>query len=164
MENLDAEQLLDMALQASQDNDTQKSFGLVKQAIEQAPDDTRMWYMLGSLYADIGIYEKAVQNMEKALQIDSGYGIARFHLGLLYLTMGQQPQAESTWQLLDKLGNTHYLTLFKSGLIDIANDRVEEGIELIKRGIENNQLNEPLNSDMEIVIENATLSLAASPS
>lgn len=159
MENPDAEQLLDMALQASQHNDTQKSFGLVKQAIEKSPDDTRMWYMLGSLYADIGIYDKAIENMEKSLQIDPGYGIARFHLGLLFLTMGQQEQAESTWKGLDALGDTHYLTLFKSGLLHIANDQVQDGIMLIEKGINNNQLNEPLNNDMQTVIENASLSL-----
>ena len=159
MDNMDAEQLLDLALQASQANDTQKSFGLVRQAIEKSPQDTRMWYLLGSLYADIGIYDKAIQNLEKALQIDAGYGIARFHLGLLYLTMGQQDKAETIWEKLESLGDTHYLMLFKSGLLLIANEQVEEGIESIKKGIDNNYLNEGLNKDMESVITNATLAL-----
>jgi tetratricopeptide (TPR) repeat protein len=160
METLDANKLFDMALEASQANDTQKSIGYIKEAIDQSPDDARMWYMLGTLYADIGIYDKAVQNMEKAIEVDSDYGIARFHLGLMQLISGDQQTAETTWAPLDKLGATHYLSLFKTGLIKIAKDDVEAGIDLIRTGIENNHLNESLNKDMEMVVENATLSLS----
>ena len=161
METIDSEKLFDLALQASQANDTQKSIGLMKKAIDQSPEDARMWYMLASLYADIGIYDKAIHNMEKALEVDQNYGIARFHLGLLYLMSGRQENAETTWSPLNKLGETHYLTLFKTGLLKIADDEVQEGIQLIKNGIENNQINESLNKDMETVIEHALLSLKA---
>ena len=157
---MDANTLFDMALQASQANDTQKSIGFIKEAFDQSPDDARMWYMLGTLYADIGIYDKAVQNMQKALEVDSKYGIARFHLGLMQLISGDQQAAELTWGPLDALGKSHHLCLFKSGLLKIADDDVEEGIALINTGIENNHLNESLNKDMEMVVENAKLSLS----
>ncbi|MDH5326177.1 MAG: tetratricopeptide repeat protein [Gammaproteobacteria bacterium] len=159
MENVDAEQLLDLALQASQAHDTQKSIGLVKLALEKAPEDVRMWYMLGSLYADMGLYDKSLQHLETALQIDAGYGIARFHLGLLYLTMGDRDKAEQIWQKLEELGESHYLMLFKSGLLCIADDKASEGIDKIKQGIDRNAINEELNQDMESVIANATLAL-----
>ncbi len=159
METLDANTLFDMALQASHANDTQKSIGFIKEALDQSPDDPRMWYMLGTLYTNIGIYDKALQNMEKALEVDPNYSIARFHLGLMQLISGNQQTAESTWASLDTLGASHYLCLFKAGLLKIAADEVEDGIALINRGIANNHLNEALNSDMEMVVENATLSL-----
>ena len=118
-----------------------------------------MWYMLGTLYGDIGIYDKAVLNMEKALEIDPNYAIARFHLGLLHLMSGQQDKAEATWLPLNTLGETHYLTLFKMGLLEIVNNDIEQGIALIREGINRNHLVESLNKDMETVIENALLSL-----
>jgi tetratricopeptide (TPR) repeat protein len=161
MEIQDADKLFDLALQASQANDTQKSIGILKAAIEQSPDDARMWYMLGTLYTNIGIYDKAAQNMEKALQIDSDYAIARFHLGLLQLMSGDRNLAEITWSPLDSLGEEHYLTLFKAGLLDIANEDIEQGILLIRQGINKNQVVESLNEDMQTVIEHASLSMQA---
>ncbi|WP_455205854.1 tetratricopeptide repeat protein [Kaarinaea lacus] len=160
MGTLNSDKLFDLALQASQANDTQKSIGLMKNAIDQSPQDARMWHMLGTLYADIGIYDKAVVNMEKALKIDENYNIARFHLGLLHLTSGNQDKAESTWLALDELGETHYFTLFKTGLLEIVNEEIHKGIKLIEEGIARNRLNESLNKDMETVIEHARLSLA----
>jgi len=156
---LNPNELFDMALQASQANDTQKSIDLIKSAIDQSPDDARMWYMLGSLYTNIGIYDKAISNMEKALELDQNYSIARFHLGLLFLMSGRQEIAETTWNLLDDLGRTHYLSLFKAGLLKLVEDQLQEGIDLIQSGIDNNHLNESLNKDMETVIEHASLSL-----
>ena len=185
---MNSDELFDMALQASQANDTQKSIGLIKDALDQSPDDARMWYMLGTLYTNIGIYDKAIANMEKALELlttnppelgehvvrvytprfspdllvfelDSDYSIARFHLGLLYLMSGRREYAETTWKLLDALGEAHYLSLFKAGLLKIVNDQLQEGIDLIRRGIANNHLSESLNKDMETVVEHASLSL-----
>ncbi|WP_455211764.1 tetratricopeptide repeat protein [Kaarinaea lacus] len=160
METLDPDKLFDLALKASQANDTQKSIGIIKTALDQSPDDARMWYMLGTLYGDIGIYDKAVLNMEKALEIDPNYAIARFHLGLLHLMAGQQNAADTTWLPLNALGETHYLTLFKAGLLKIVEDEIEQGIALIREGINRNHLVESLNKDMETVIENAALSLS----
>jgi tetratricopeptide (TPR) repeat protein len=113
------------------------------------------------LYTNIGIYDKAAQNMEKALQIDSDYAIARFHLGLLQLMSGDRNLAEITWSPLDSLGEEHYLTLFKAGLLDIANEDIEQGILLIRQGINKNQVVESLNEDMQTVIEHASLSMQA---
>jgi tetratricopeptide (TPR) repeat protein len=149
-----------MALEASHAKDTQKSIGYIKSAIEQAPEDARMWYMLGTLYADIGLYNNAISNMEKALQLDKNYHIASFHLGLFYLMAGEQQKAEATWEVLNTLGQEHYLNLFKEGLLNIVHDNVQEGIDLIKNGINNNRINEGLNHDMQAAIDNASLSLA----
>ncbi|MCG6971462.1 MAG: tetratricopeptide repeat protein [Gammaproteobacteria bacterium] len=161
MEIQDPDKLFDLALQASQANDPQKSIGILKSAIEQSPEDARMWYMLASLYTDIGIYDKAIHNMEKALQIDPNYAIARFHLGLLQLTSGNRELANTTWLPLNALGETHYLVLFKTGLLHIADDDIEQGILLIRQGIDQNHVVESLNEDMETVIEHASLSLGA---
>jgi len=160
MKTSDPEKLFDLALAASHARDTQKSIGYIKSAIEQAPDDARMRYMLGTLYADIGLYDNAIGNMENALRLDENYHIARFHLGLFYLMAGQQAEAETTWGALNSLGEDHYLNLFKEGLLKIVHDEVHEGISLIKAGIENNQINEGLNQDMQAAIDNASLSLA----
>lgn len=160
METSDPDKLFDLALQASQANDTQKSIHYIKSAIHQSPDDARMRYMLGTLYTNIGLYDNAITNMEKALELDAKYHMARFHLGLLYLMGNRQQDAESTWQQLDNLGREHHLNLFKEGLVKIIRDDVREGITLLQKGIDNNHINESLNQDMKVAMENASLSLA----
>lgn len=160
METNDPDKLFDLALQASHAKDTQKSIRYIKLAIDGNPEDARMHYLLGSLYADIGLYDNAISNMENALDLDDNYHIARFHLGLLYLMANRQQEAELTWQRLETLDDNHYLTLFKRGLLKIVNDDVREGIALIKAGIDNNHINESLNHDMQAAMDNATLSLA----
>lgn len=159
-EHTNPDHLFDLAIQASKANDTRKSIDLIKAAIEQSPQDARMHYMLGSLYANIGIYDKAVRSMEKSLQLDQTYGMARFHLGLMYLMSGRQQEAETTWAPLDSNGEEHYFTLFKTGLLKISNNDIADGIQLIKNGIDKNHLNESLNEDMETVIEHASMSMA----
>ncbi len=161
METDDPDKLFDLALAASQANDTQKSIHYIKSAIDQSPDDPRMRYMLGTLFANIGLYDNAIINMEKALELDEAYHIARFHLGLFYLMAGRQQEAEQTWQGLDALGEQHYLNLFKNGLLKIVYDNVCEGIALLEAGIENNEVNDTLNTDMQAALDNARLSLAA---
>ena len=160
MKTSDPDKLFDLALEASQANDTQKSIHYIKSAINESPEDARMYCMLGSLYTDIGIYDKAILNMEKALELDESYHIARFHLGLLYLMGSRQNDCENTWRLLDTLDDEHYLNLFKEGLLEIVHDNVREGIALIQRGIDNNHINESLNHDMKLAIENARFSLS----
>lgn len=158
MDNPDPDALFNRALEAAQADDKQKSINIIKQAIIHAPDDARMRYLLGSLYADLGLYEKAIENIKEALQIDNNYGIARFHLGLLQLLSGDEQQAEQTWSPLDSLDETHYLRLFKTGMLKIVRDEIREGVEFIKSGIKFNTLNESLNEDMEVVLQNIAMS------
>ncbi|MGD8569910.1 MAG: hypothetical protein PVJ39_17620 [Gammaproteobacteria bacterium] len=160
METTEPDKLFDLALQASQAKDTQKSIRYIKLAIDGDPEDARMRYLLGSLYADIGLYDNAISNMENALDLDENYHMARFHLGLLYLMADRQQEAELTWEGLDALDEKHYLSLFKQGLLKIVKDDVREGIDLIKAGINNNHINESLNHDMKAAIDNASLALA----
>lgn len=150
--------LFDRALEAAQSDDKQKSIAIIKQAISQAPGDARMHYLLGSLYADLGLYDKAVETIEESLRLDKNYNIARFHLGLLQLLSGKVDQAEQTWLPLDSLDDTHYLKLFKTGMLKIVQDEIDEGVACIKAGINHNTLNESLNQDMAVVLENVAMS------
>ena len=161
METPNPDELFDQALVAMQANDHHKSIELVKHAIDLSPEDARLRYLLGSLYADLGVYEKALSNISSALDIDPNYSIARYHLGFMQLMSGNIEEAEKTWSPLDKLDSNHHLRLFKSGMMKIVREEFSEGLELIKSGIKHNKLNEALNNDMSVVIDNVSLSLEA---
>lgn len=149
---LNTEELLHLALDASKKDQTESAIEYLKRAIELNPDDARIHYMLAAEHAQIGMYNEAAQEMERAVQLDPTLYTAHFQLGLLHLTCGRVEQAIAAWAPLDALSEDNFLFLFKSGLEHLARDEFGPCIDKLKRGIELNTLNQPLNNDMQRVI------------
>jgi len=156
---LDADELLHLAIEASNNNNSEKSIELLKQALDVEPKNAKVHYMLGAMHAEIGMYERAVQDMQKSVEIDEGLNTAHFQLGLLHITSGNVLAAEDAWSALDKLGDEHALFLFKRGILSMAADEFQQCINDLKLGIENNTENLPLNKDMKMLITQAEQAL-----
>jgi len=142
-----------MALAASTGNDSERSIGYLKQAIELDQRMAEAHYLLGAEYAGAGQYDLAVSEMSAALVHKPELGAARFQLGLLFLTLGRVEEAVTTWGLLDMLPAKHPLHLFKTGMIHLIRDEFEQAVALLREGIAGNSENPPLNRDMQLVIE-----------
>lgn len=145
---LDAEELLHFAIRASQNKQNEKAILYLKHAITQAPDNAKLHYFLGAQHAEIGMYDRAVEEMSKAVEIDPSLETAHFQLGLLHATSTRVSEAEQAWQALDRLGETHPLYLFKTGLLHLTRDEFDAARSHLAKGIELNQLNPELNRDM----------------
>ena len=150
--HLDAEELLQLAIRASEANRHEEALSFLKRAIEQAPNDGKLYYMLGAEHAQIGLYDRAAEEMAKAVQLAPELHTAHFQLGLLHLTSGRVPQAEAAWKPLDTLGADHPLYVFKTGLLHLVRDEFEECAKHLKRGIALNTANPALNNDMQRVL------------
>jgi hypothetical protein len=150
---LDIEELLQLAWAASDKGQPDQAITLLKRAIEAAPTDARCHYMLGAEYAQIGMFDRAGEQMASAIALDPGLHAARFQLGLLQLSSRQLELAQQTWAGLDVLGTDHPFVLFKSGLLHLACDEFSECLACLRRGIERNDFNAPLNVDMQRVID-----------
>jgi tetratricopeptide (TPR) repeat protein len=149
---LDAEELLHLAVAASDRNESDRAIELLKRAIEVDPNEARAHYMLGAEHAQIGLFDRAMADMSKALELDSQLDAARFQLGLLQLSSRQPEAAEQTWRSLDELGEEHFFVLFKSGLLALARDDFATCLDLLRRGQAANAVNEPLNRDMQKIV------------
>ena len=152
-ERLDSEELLHLALRATQENKTEESIEYLKRAIELSPKFGKAYYLLGALHAEIGLYDRAIEEMTKAIELEPSMSAAHFQLGLLYITSGQVEQAREIWKALDEYGETHPFWLFKEGMLHLAADDYERCIELLTQGIALNKINPALNKDMQRVIE-----------
>jgi tetratricopeptide (TPR) repeat protein len=158
MENsaqLDSEELLHLALKATQDNKTEDSIEYLKRAIAISPKFGKAYYLLGALHAELGMYDRAIEEMTQAIELEPTIDAAHFQLGLLYITSGQLENAVNTWKSLDALGENHPFWLFKEGMIALANDKFEECIRKLEHGIKINTINDALNNDMRRVIGKA---------
>lgn len=156
---LDSEELLHLAIRASAQNQHEQAISHLKYAIGKDPDSAKLYYMLGAEHAEIGLYDRAVEEMAKAARMDPSLETAHFQLGLLYITSGNVQKAIDAWKALDARGENNYLYLFKTGLTHLANNEFGSCVHFLEKGIALNQGNEALNRDMKKILEEAKAAL-----
>jgi len=149
---LDAEELLHLAIDASNRGETDRAISLLKRLTAVTPNDARAFHLLGAEHAQIGLFERAAEEMQRAVELDPLLDAARFQLGLLRLSSRQPQAAEATWLGLDRLGQDHFYVLFKTGLLHLARDEFVDAARCLRAGLEANQVIEPLNNDMRAML------------
>lgn len=150
---LDDQELLHLAIRASNENHHEEAIRHLKQAIDLAPMNAKAYYMLGAEHAEIGMFDRAVEEMAKAVKLDPSLITASFQLGLLHITSGRVAEAKAAWQPLDKLGDNNPIYLFKKGMLDLAEDKFDDARQALEKGISLNKANEALNVDMRRMLE-----------
>jgi Flp pilus assembly protein TadD len=116
------------------------------------PDDPRLYFLKGSLLAARTQYDEGRAAMRRAVELASGYDIARFQLGLLELSSGDAEAADATFQPLADAPGKGALSLFALGLRHLARDDFDQAEALLRRGIEVNVEHPLVNSDMELML------------
>lgn len=146
-------ELLGLALEATRNGDSGRSLVYLKEAGGRAESTEQVHLLLGSEYAQIGLLEEARAHFQRSLEINPDFAIARFQLGLLYLTSGQPQPALDVWSPLAALGNSHPLQIFHKGLQHLIRDEFSDCVQCLEAGIAANLENPPLNVNMQLVIE-----------
>lgn len=155
-EALDSDELLHLAINASQHAEVEKAIGYLKRAQDQTPEDGRVLYLLASLHAELGMYERAIEEMEQATKLAPEIETAHFQLGLLYISLSKVDEAVQAWSKLKTLDENHYLRLFSDGIeVLVLEDDFKSCIDKLKQGIQNNHENPALNNDMNKMIHAA---------
>ena len=150
---LDGEELLHLALLASRTGQHENTVLFLKRLLLDEPENARALYLLGAEHAQIGLYDRAKEEIARAIDIDPGLHAARFQLGLLYISSGQvTPGLEVLEPLCLTPGNEPYHS-FARGLKFLVNDHFLECREVLERGIVANTTNEPLNDDMRKILD-----------
>jgi len=160
---LDTDELLHLAIQATDDNQSGKAIEFLKQLLDIDPEHGTARYLLGAVHAGLGMYDRAIADMSTALELDSNLPpTAAFQLGLLYMTSRRVDDARQTWTALDDLGEEDPLFLFKRGMLHLAEDDFDQCISDLQQGISLNNVHEHLNRDMQGIIERAEAARADS--
>ncbi|MGI0118573.1 hypothetical protein [Zooshikella sp. RANM57] len=151
-ENLNLDELFHCALSASEQGDHAQSITLLKECIQQE-DRAIYYYMLAAEHAEIGLYQYAIEEMTLAINKDPSLWIAKFQLSLLYLTVSNIEEAVKVWYELKDSNANSYLRIFAEGLVYIQEGNTYLGIKKLKEGIEANKENNPLNNDINNIIQ-----------
>jgi len=157
---IDAEELVQLAIKAMKQDRDDDALLFLKQALVQQPGEGRLYYLLGALHAELGLVERAIQEIARATQLSPELGIAHFQLGLLHMARADFEQARDAWQPLDQLGEDDALRLFKQGMVKFLDEDYAETVALLKRGIALEEVSGPLTDRMERVIERAQAAMA----
>ena len=150
--NLTQDELLHLAIESTKKGEHGAAISYLKEGVERFPEDGKLAYILGAEFAQIGLYDKAEIEMERAIELDPELYTASFQLGLLQMTLGKISEAKATWHHLDSLPNQHALHLFKSGLEQLADSQFATARQFLEQGIAANDFSPELTHDMQNVL------------
>jgi tetratricopeptide (TPR) repeat protein len=153
--DLDAEELLHLSLKAMEEDRDEDAISLLKRGIGLEPQNGTLHYLLGAMYAQIGMIDRAIGEMTLATRFSPTIHMAHFQLGLLHFTSGHLDPAAAAWEPLLALGPEHPLVLFRAGLLHLARDEFDDCAATIRHGLELNSEHASLNDDMRMVAEKA---------
>src|SRR4051812_20967906 len=109
---LDAKELLYLALQAMEQDRDADAISCLKRGLALEPKSGVLHHLLGAMYAQLGMIDRAVDEMTQAITFAPDLHIARFQLGLLHFTSTDVAAADRVWQPLTELPPDHALNLF----------------------------------------------------
>ena len=69
------------------ERDPEKRFRILQQMAKKFPKEKGIFHSLGVYYRDRGVFDKAIEEYHKALELDPNYGEAHDELGYTYLNM-----------------------------------------------------------------------------
>jgi tetratricopeptide (TPR) repeat protein len=145
---LDQTELVQLALNAGSSGDAGVAIAYLKEAVAR-PDATAIaHFLLGAEYAQSRLYEHAVDEMEAAIALDPALAIGRLQLGLLLTCMNEGGRAQLVLEPLQALGEEDSARLFGAGLVFLIENRLSDALARLEAGIERNQQNPALNTDM----------------
>ena len=161
---LDADELLHFAIRASQSKEIEKAILYLKHALQLEPDNASLHYFIGAQHAELGMFDRAIEEMSTAVKINPDLETAHFQLGLLYATSARIEEANEAWSSLDNLGENNPLYLFKTGLLQLAKDDFGSASENLNKGIKLNNANPDLNRDMQRILDSIAQAVTDSTS
>jgi len=119
------------------EQDQEKRFQILKQLTEKYPKEKRAHYDLGTYYRGKN-YEKAIEEFNKALELDPSYGWALVNLAYNYAEMEQYEKALEHFKKYASISPGNANALDSLGDIYFLMGRLEEALAKFKETIEVN--------------------------
>jgi tetratricopeptide (TPR) repeat protein len=160
LRNVDHEELLHLAIEASREQRHGDAIDYLKQAVERSGSNYKALYLLAAQHAQIGLTERAIEEFNQALAIEPNLPPARFQLGLLLLCNARVQEALEAWGPLEQLGENDPYLYFKRGMECLCRDDFTGCEQQLRRGMELNTANAALNGDMQRVLNDVAAHLA----
>ena len=114
---LDARELVALAKLDMEQNRLDRALVKIKRALTENGDISEAWAMGGRLYAQIGLFDKAMDFYRRYLSMNEEAVHETFELGMVHLDMGEPNEALKLWKKLLIKVPTYPPALFYKGLV-----------------------------------------------
>jgi len=150
---LDQAELFQLAMTASAGGDSGTTIAYLKAAVSRSDATAHAHYLLGAEYAQIALYDRAMDAMEAAIALDPSLWTARLQLALLYLGANREDRAAETLGPLSQRPEDEPLQRFSDGLLRLIGNDLPGAQQVLADGIARNTVNPALNGDMQRIID-----------
>ncbi len=151
---LDAREYLHLAINAMAREEHHAALNYIKEVLALEPENATALYLLGAEHAELGLYDRAIEEMEQALLLDSGIEMARFQLGLLYLKVDRLDDAIKAFNDVVEHSQADSLVAYASGLVALCEGDVPRAREKLALGLSGASDNPALKKDMQELLNN----------
>ncbi|MGN7838590.1 tetratricopeptide repeat protein [Stenotrophomonas sp. 22385] len=145
-DKLDIDELLRLSIDAVSRDRTPDAMVLLKTVIERDPAHVYAIYLLAAQYAQLGMVDRAEHGFKKVVVGASSLPIARFQYG--QLLMGQGRNEEAADMLAPILEQVDDLGAYARALSAAGQDRIQDSLRELDRGLELPQSIPALTIDM----------------
>ncbi len=150
MKNLDYDEILHLALHAMQQGDHHKALEYLHECHERSSEDANVVFLIAAEHAELGLYDRAIEEMERALELNPDLEIASLQLGLLYSNQNNEEKAQEIWTTLNNKTEEESFKKFSKGFLHLCDRNFDEAVDSLQAGIESNitipALNETVNN------------------
>jgi tetratricopeptide (TPR) repeat protein len=150
---IDVREALSLAAACAKRGDLEAAIAHLKNLLGAAPDHEIANGMLGGIYAELKMPERATVCFERVLATNPRNVLARFQLGLLQLNGGHPQEALDTLRpnLAD---NTEFLAHFYSGVALLELKKPGEARVLLQQAAQRMPADHPLHSQLQGLLRN----------
>lgn len=128
--------------------DPESALKHLKSAVAAEPSNELALGMLASVYAELGMSERATEFFDKVLAINPGNPLARFQSGLLAFNRGELEGALKIWQAQEPPPDD-FMIRFYSGLALAQLGRSEEARALYRTAYKHVPADHPVRAELE---------------
>lgn len=130
----DVDEYLHLALHASANRNPHASLGYLKEALALEPENHKAVYLLAIQHAELGLIERGIAGLTKALALDPKLEIARLQLGLLMIDRGRAAEAREQFSMSQRSAD-QALRTFAEGMLLTLDGQIASASEKMKAGL-----------------------------
>lgn len=152
MNNLDTTELFALGLAATNDANPREALIALKALLEIEPGHAEAWFLTAANHAQIGMYDRAMSEFTKALELNPELDVARLELALVQIVVGAQADAAVSAEQLAASAKTPALRKFGAALGAALKEDLAQGIQLMGEAISEAGEATPLGQEMKKIL------------
>ena len=117
-------------------HEEQKAVDLAQKAVIFAPDDFRLYFLIGTSLMSLKKFEESISYYEKAIELKPDHAQIYNNLGTAYITLGKYDLALENYQKASEYDPTNSITFYNMGSILQIQNKFKEACEMFKKAYE----------------------------